>query len=70
MTQAAIRSRPLTDSAEGKHLRCSFCAKDAAHVRFLCAGVAGGMICDACCLKAFFIFVKAHLTSLVRPDAL
>ena len=69
MTQTATPSRPLADSTEWKHLRCSFCARDAEHVRFLSSGVAGGMICDVCCLKAFFIFAKAHITSLFRPAA-
>ena len=50
-------------------LRCAFCGKDADHVRFLSAGVAGGMICDVCCVKALFIFVKAHVTSLLWPTA-
>jgi hypothetical protein len=31
--------------------------------------VAGGMIRDLCCLKASFIFVKAHITSLFQPVA-
>ena len=51
------------------HLRCSFCGKDANHVRFLTAGVSGGMICDVCCLKALLVFVKAHITSVFRPAA-
>ena len=67
MTQAAMQAQPLADHAEWKHLRCSFCARDAHHVRFLSAGVAGGMICDECCLKAFLIFVRAHIASLFRP---
>ena len=67
MIQAATQPRPLADSAAWGHLRCSFGAKDANHVRFLSAGMAGGMICDGCCLKALFIFLKAHLTSLFRP---
>ena len=62
-TEPATRSQPLPGSAEWKHLHCSFCGKDADHVRFLTAGVSGGMICDVCCLKAFFIFLKAHVTS-------
>ena len=36
--------------------------KDGDHVRFLAAGVAGGKICDVCCLKGVLIFVKAYLT--------
>jgi hypothetical protein len=59
-------AQPLPDTAEWKHLRCSFCGKDGDHVRFLSAGVSGGLICDGCCLKALFIFVKAHVTSLFR----
>ena len=47
-------------------LQCSFCGKDDRRVRFLAAGVAGGMICDVCCLKAFGIFLKAYLTSAFR----
>jgi hypothetical protein len=43
-------------------LLCSFCGRDANHVRFLTGGIAGGRICDACCLKAFMIFLKAWLT--------
>jgi hypothetical protein len=62
-------SPPLAGTTESKDLRCSFCARDAEHVRFLSEGVAGGMICDMCCLKAFFIFAKAHITSLFRPAA-
>ena len=52
----------VTQRAEWAHLHCSFCGKDADHVRFLSAGVAGGKICDVCCLKALWIFVKAYLT--------
>jgi hypothetical protein len=63
----ALQARPLPDAAEWKHLHCSFCGKDADHVRFLTAGVSGGMICDVCCVKACFIFMKAfmkaHITS-------
>ena len=51
-----------SDAAEWGRLRCSFCGLDANHVRFLSAGVAGGKICDACCFKAFVIFVRAWLT--------
>ena len=56
----------MTDTSIGlsNPLRCSFCGKDADYVRFLTAGVSGGMICDVCCLKAFFIFLKAHITSV------
>jgi hypothetical protein len=64
MTKPAMQARPLPGAAEWKHLHCSFCGKDANHVRFLTAGVSGGMICDVCCVKAFFIFLKAHVTSV------
>jgi hypothetical protein len=37
------------------------CGKDANHVRFLAAGVAGGKICDACCCQALLIFRPAYL---------
>ena len=61
MRQSAVHARPLRDTADWAHLHCSFCGKDGNHVRFLAAGV-GAKICDACCLAAFFIFVKAYLT--------
>jgi hypothetical protein len=61
MPQPANHARPLQDTAEWAHLHCSFCGKDGDHVRFLAAGVSA-KICDACCLKAFLIFVKAYLT--------
>ena len=61
MPRPAAQARPLHDTAEWGHLHCSFCGKDGNHVRFLAAGVAG-KICDVCCLKAFFIFVKAYVT--------
>jgi hypothetical protein len=60
MPRTAIRTAPLSDHAEWSRLHCSFCGKDANHVRFLAAGVAG-KICDACCFKAFLIFVKAWI---------
>ena len=62
MPRTAAHARPLHDTGEWAHLHCSFCGKDGDHVRFLTAGVAGGKICDACCLKAFVIFVKAYVT--------
>jgi hypothetical protein len=62
-TKPATQPQLLPGTAERKHLHCSFCGKDADHVRFLTAGSSGGMICDGCCLKAFFIFLKAHVTS-------
>jgi hypothetical protein len=63
-------ARLLQDTAESKRLRCSFCGKDADHVRFLSAGVAGGTICDVCCLKALLIFLKAHVTAFFRSNTL
>jgi hypothetical protein len=62
MPRPASIPHPLPDAAEWKHLHCSFCGKDAEHVRFLTAGAAGGKICDVCCLKAFVIFLGAWLT--------
>jgi hypothetical protein len=62
MTKPAAPARPLPDTAEWKHLHCSFCGEPADRVRFLAAGVSG-MICDVCCMQAFLIFVKAHITS-------
>jgi hypothetical protein len=38
-------------------------------VRFLTAGIAGGKICDVCCLQAFVIFLKAWLTPWRWPAA-
>jgi len=51
-------------------LQCSFCGRDDSRVRSLTAGVAGGMICDVCCLKASLIFAKAYVKSafgLITP---
>ena len=62
MPRSAATARPLHDTAEWSHLHCSFCGKDGNHVRFLTGGIAGGKICDVCCLKAFFIFAKAYVT--------
>lgn len=62
MRHTAGRATPFADVAEWNRLHCSFCGKDAGHVRFLAAGIAGGRICDACCYKAFFVFMKAWLT--------
>jgi hypothetical protein len=62
MSRLAAHVRPLQDAAEWSHFHCSFCGKDGNHVRFLTAGVAGGRICDVCCVKALVIFVKAYLT--------
>ena len=66
MPLTAAQSRPLPDTAERRQLRCSFCGKDADHVRFLAAGASGGMICDRCNLKSFGIFLKAYLVSALR----
>jgi hypothetical protein len=66
---AAAQRRPVPDRAEWKHLHCSFCGKDGNHVRFLAAGVFGGMICDRCCLTAMLIFVKARIASTFRAVA-
>jgi len=71
MTHHAAYARPQRDLAELSRLSCSFCGETADHVRFLTAGVAGGMICDRCWLVASVIFVKAYLVSLlafVRPQ--
>ena len=62
MPRSAATACPLPDTAEWGHLHCSFCGKDGDHVRFLAAGVAGGKICDVCCLKSLVIFLKAYLT--------
>ena len=62
MPQSAAHATPLQDVADWGHLHCSFCGKDGNHVRFLAAGIAG-KICEACCLKAFLIVVKAYLTA-------
>jgi hypothetical protein len=66
MTNNAVDPRPLPSQARLTTLHCSFCGKDGEHVRFLTAGVWGGMICDVCCLKAFLIFVKAHFMAPFR----
>jgi hypothetical protein len=63
MGQPAISARPVPGTADWKYLHCSFCGKDADRVRFLTAGLSGGLICDVCCLRAFGIFVKAHIRS-------
>jgi hypothetical protein len=62
MPRTAAQAKAKTDAAEWAHLHCSFCGRDGNHVRFLTAGLAGGTICDACCLKAVAIFVKAYVT--------
>jgi hypothetical protein len=62
MPRTAATARPLPDTGEWGHLHCSFCGKDGNHVRFLAGGVAGGKICDVCCLKGLVIFVKCYLT--------
>ncbi|PYQ48725.1 MAG: hypothetical protein DMF78_20530 [Acidobacteria bacterium] len=67
--QTAAQVRPVSDRADWKRLHCSFCGKDADHVRFLAAGVFGGMICDRCSLAALLIFVKARIASTFRAAA-
>ncbi len=57
-------AQALQDTVEWRKLRCSFCGKDADHVRFLAAGIAGGMICDRCNLHSFGIFLKAHVAAV------
>jgi hypothetical protein len=64
MTKPSMQARPLPGTAEWKRLCCSFCGKDADHVRFLAAGVSGGTICNVCGVKAFLIFLRAHFTSV------
>ena len=66
MPKATAEARPVTDAAEFKRLSCSFCGKDGERVRFLAAGVCGGMICDRCCYVALFIFLKARLAATFR----
>lgn len=71
MPATATNATPKTDVAEWAHLHCLFCGRDANHVRFLAAGVAGGRICNACALKAFAIFLYAYVRHPfgVRPTA-
>ncbi len=61
MPRTARHAPSLPDRADWSRLHCSFCGKDANHVRFLAAGI-GAKICDACCYKALWIFVKAWVT--------
>jgi hypothetical protein len=61
MPATAARATAKSDAAEWGHLHCSLCGKDGDHVRFLAAGVTGGTICDACCFKAFWIFLRAYV---------
>jgi len=65
----AVQRRPVADRAEWRRLHCSFCGKDGEHVRFLAAGVFGGMICDRCCVIAMVIFVKARIAAVFRTAA-
>lgn len=60
MPATAARATLKSDAAEWAHLHCSMCGRDANQVRFLAAGIAG-KICDACCFKAFLIFVRAYV---------
>jgi hypothetical protein len=62
MPATATNATPKTDAAEWAHLRCSMCGRDANHVRFLAAGLAGGKICNACSFKACAIFLRAFVT--------
>ena len=68
----AAYARPLPAKSDLRRLSCSFCGKSAEHLRFLTAGVSGGMICDRCWLQASVIFLKAYLASVlafvVRPQ--
>jgi hypothetical protein len=66
MHRATAQGAPLAGTAPWRQLHCSFCGKDADHVRFLAAGVAGGMICDRCNLRSLGIFLKAHVASVLR----
>lgn len=66
MANSAMRAQPLPGTADWKHLHCSFCGKDADHVRFLTAGVSGGMICNVCCVKALVVFLKAQIASAFK----
>jgi hypothetical protein len=71
MTHHAAYARPQRDLSDLSRLSCSFCGKTADHVRFLTAGMAGGMICDRCWLVASVVFLKTYVTSLlafVRPQ--
>lgn len=69
MQQTTAHARPLPDSADWKQLHCSFCGKDAAHVRLLASGVFGGLICDKCCLATVLVFLKARIASVFRLAA-
>lgn len=69
MPAIAANATPKTDAAEWRGLHCSFCGQDGNHVRFLAAGVAGGHICDACCLKAMGIFIRAHVARVLGRAA-
>ena len=52
------------EQAEWYRLHCSFCGKADREVRFLAAGKSGGIICNSCCLKSVFIFLRAYVTSV------
>jgi len=58
------KSAALPNTAEWPRLECSFCGKDAGRVRFLAAGAYGGLLCDACCMRATLVFIKARLASV------
>ena len=61
MRPNAARATAGSDAAEWEHLRCSFCGRNGNHVRFLAGGLAGGKICNACCLRALAIFLRAYV---------
>lgn len=65
----ATHPRPRADAAEWTTLHCSFCGKDADHVRFLAAGASGDAICERCAVVAFFIMVKAYASGVLRLGA-
>ncbi|MBV9017839.1 MAG: hypothetical protein JO058_19490 [Alphaproteobacteria bacterium] len=56
--------QPAHEPAERHRLHCSFCGKSETQVRFLAAGKSGGMICNTCCLKSVFIFLRAYAASV------
>lgn len=51
-------ARPVT-------LSCSMCGQDAAHVRYLMAGAAGGHLCDACTTAAMKLVVAQRVKDLL-----
>ena len=69
MHRITAAERPNPDPAGRISLECSFCGRDADHVRFLCAGEFGGTICDRCAAAASTILLKARLRSVLRRFA-